>query len=61
MPYFYVPVPRGFDAADLDPLADALNVRSSMFQAHTFNYAQSHFQLRDSTVREALSSLESSS
>ncbi|KIJ20820.1 hypothetical protein PAXINDRAFT_174244 [Paxillus involutus ATCC 200175] len=25
MPYFYVPVPRGFDAADLDPLADALN------------------------------------
>ncbi|KAF8845184.1 hypothetical protein BDN67DRAFT_962126 [Paxillus ammoniavirescens] len=25
MPYFYVPVPRGFDAADLGPLADALN------------------------------------
>lgn len=25
MPYFYVPVPRGFDIADSDAFVDALN------------------------------------
>lgn len=35
MPYFYVPVPRGFDNADLDAFMDALNVSRRAFQTNT--------------------------
>jgi hypothetical protein len=34
MPYFYVPVPRGFDNADLDAFMDALNVSQRGFQTN---------------------------
>lgn len=32
MPYFYIPVPRGFDNSDLDAFMDALNVSQGVFQ-----------------------------
>ena len=35
MPYFYIPVPRGFDIADLDAFIDALNVSWQMFRSNT--------------------------
>lgn len=34
MPYFYVPVPRGFDDTELDAFMDALNVSSRVFQTN---------------------------
>lgn len=32
MPYFYIPVPRGFDNSDVDAFTDAVNVSQPMFK-----------------------------